>query len=127
MVEELLVSFPREAGWKLLEKMDAANLDITVAYWQYFQEDEAWKLVLASPLVATKGPLFVVREIQRLLSEMTEEDRADLSLRDIAVVNPHLLEIDNLRSRHGTIREERGQRVRRISVARSEPFIYRLL
>jgi hypothetical protein len=127
MVAELLVSFPREAGWKLLEKMDAANLNISVAYWRFIEEDEAWRLILATPLVGTKGPLFIGREIQMLLSEMPEQERDGLSLRDIAIVNPHLLEIDNLRSRYGRIEGDRSIQVRRTSIDHTEPFIYRLI
>lgn len=126
MAGEVLVKLPIEAGWRLLKQMDAAGLDITVAYWRYIEEHDDWFLILSSPNVFTQGALPTVRVIQHLLDEMTSEEKGDLSLQNLMVVNPYLLEIENLRARYGSVTEGRGRLIRRLSLSQSEPFIYRL-
>lgn len=126
MVAETLVEFPREAGWTLLEAADAANLEITAAFWLFLPEEEAWRLILASPATQTEGTINVAHRIRKFLDAMPESKREGLSLSDIAIVSPSLQVVDEMKSIYGEISEGHGRRVRRTSMSRSEPFIYRL-
>ncbi|GAB4462329.1 MAG: hypothetical protein OHK0029_29010 [Armatimonadaceae bacterium] len=126
MVKETLVSFARDAGWKLLAKLDSENLQITDAFWQYNEEEEAWRLVLATPLVTTEGPIVVYQHILAALNTIPEHEREDLLLSDISVVNSDSNLIAWMRSTYGTVSEGYGQRIRRIHLANNEQFIYRL-
>ena len=126
MVNELLVSAPREAAWNVLSKMDEAALQITVAYWKYRQDAEEWVFMLASPLVSTIGPLYIVQQIHKILDEMPETAKGDLVLTDFNVVNPHMREIDELRSRKGSINLDRSTQIKRKNITHDELDIYRL-
>ena len=126
MVEELLVSAPREAAWNILSKLDEASLQITVAYWKYREDAEEWVFRIASPLVAKDGPLFIIQQIHKILDEMPESEKGDLVLTDFSVVNPHLREIDELRSRRGPINLDRSSQIRRKYISHDELDIYRL-
>jgi hypothetical protein len=127
MVTEVLVEFPMEAGWYLLEEMDRQGLDITVAYWQFSSAEEEWQMVVASPLVKTIGPKAVIAQIQQLLAAMPAEKRASLSLRDILVVNPNLREVESMRDRYGRVAEQNRPVLQRGYWSRNTPFIYRLI
>lgn len=125
MVEEALVTFPRQAGWLLLPRLDEM-LEITGAFWQYVESAQAWRLFLITPLVDTGGPGEVYRKIRSVLQEMPETERDGIELTDISLVSPLSNMAKTMRQFHGAIMESRGQRVRRTSVSQDETFIYRL-
>jgi hypothetical protein len=125
MATATLVSLPLAEGRRLLERLDAAGLDITVALWEYDEEVEAWRFVLSSALVDSRGPLFLIERVQNALAEMSDTERGDLSLADIAVVGPHLRRIEGLRRVHGVVEEER--RIAPRFLGADEPYIYRLI
>lgn len=126
MVKEPLVNFSIKAGRALLEQMDGAHLDVTAAYWWFVEEDEEWRLFLATPLASSKGPLFVIRQIQQILSQMPQSELEDLSIQDIAVVPPQSDEIDMLRAMYGKNFDGHDRTFRRVTLDRHDPFVYRL-
>lgn len=128
MASAILVDFPREAGWRLLDLLDAAdfNFQINAAFWRYEEEPEEWRLYLASPRVGSDGPSALYERIQPLLGGMSATDRGDLDLQDIILVTPDALVVREVKQRYGAVQGRRGAVVRRTSLARDEAFIYRL-
>jgi hypothetical protein len=57
MVKEALVGLDLTGGQKVLDTLDAANFKIPVALWiRRGEDDEKWRLLLASPLYDSLGP-----------------------------------------------------------------------
>lgn len=79
-------------GQNLLKKLDESGIPITAAFWFFDSESQTWKFVLASPRVATEGPLDVYKTLQEYVGQ------EGLTLQDIAVVGPHEPLVDLLRS-----------------------------
>jgi len=55
MVKTSLVSADIEFGKSTLAKLDAARFPVTVAFWQYNEDDGDWTLVLGTPLYEKFG------------------------------------------------------------------------
>ena len=87
MVKTILVERDLEEGRRLLERLDvkeaetapasgrtrAATLPRTkvpvqAAFWWYLPESQEWRLIIATPLVDSYGPLSVYTKIQARLS-----------------------------------------------------------
>lgn len=81
-----LVEKKREAGRRLLERLDQLHVDIRSAFWLYNREDDLWQLCLSSDLVNKEGPLKLYGTIQQILAELGEE--SGLALHDITLVTP---------------------------------------
>ena len=85
MVKESLDEVMIRGGAALVEGLDKAGRRVSAAFWFYYPDANAWRLLLASPDVASKGPREFYLAVQNVLSTI---QRADLSiaLDDIAVV-----------------------------------------
>ena len=55
MVKTSLVSSDLEFGNATLAALDAAHFPVTVAFWQYSEDDGDWTLVLGTPLYEKFG------------------------------------------------------------------------
>ena len=128
MASTILVDIPLDAGWRLLDLLDAVkpDLQIMAAFWKYDEEREDWRFYLASPRVGTEGSLALLRQIQPLLEAMSQEEREGLRLEDFALVRPDQPIIRDMARRHGAVQGKRGGVVRRSDLMRDEAFIYRL-
>lgn len=133
MAEELLVetlsSEAIDAGWKLIgrfDEFDEQDLRVTDAFWRYIEEDKQWSLFVATPLVTEKGVLETALVLRKALYSLHDSERRGMMLSDLFPVAPTFPLVVALRQRYGTINQGRGGIVRRISVSRDEPFIYRL-
>jgi hypothetical protein len=126
MVKEKLVNFPHETGEKLLAKLDSENMEVVAAFWLYNEETETWRLVLATSLNDTVGPIAVYKKILSLLNTIPESEREDLRLSDISVVSPESNLMDWMRHLYGTVPDEQGYRPRRTNLTNNEQFVYRL-
>jgi hypothetical protein len=60
--------------------------DVTSAFWLYNVEARAWKLIIASPKVATEGPLKYYKRIDDA-NNLAKEDEEVISLHDISAVD----------------------------------------
>jgi hypothetical protein len=100
--------------------MDELSARVSDAFWTYLDEEGVWRLVLATHLAESEGPLHVYRMLQGALSELGEDSGLELS--DIAVISPNSLAVDQLRQQYGEVEHEDERRVRRTT----GPFIYRL-
>ena len=56
MVKETLVGLDVELGNQILGMLDAAKFPVPVALWIQREEEERWRLLLASPLYDRLGP-----------------------------------------------------------------------
>lgn len=85
MVKESLNDAMVRDGALLVQRLDEAGWQVSAAFWFYFADANAWRLQIASPEVATKGPRESYKVAQGALASLPIEDRA-LALEDIAVV-----------------------------------------
>lgn len=128
MASTTLVDFPLDAGWRLLDLLDAAEFDfqIAAAFWHYDEEREEWRFHLASPRVDTDGPFALYGRMQPLLDALSPDEREGLQLGDIVLVRPDQRVVHDLTHRYGLVQGKRGGFVRRSDLAREGAFIYRL-
>ncbi|OHB80045.1 MAG: hypothetical protein A2Z25_06365 [Planctomycetes bacterium RBG_16_55_9] len=87
MGKATLVDRDMQAGEALLKKLDEDKFKIKAALWLYMPDPEEWRLVLASPIVDTDGPIKAYEKVQSELQEL--DGRSELSLQNIALVSPH--------------------------------------
>lgn len=87
MVEAALTPRLIQEGAELLQALDAAGLSPDAAFWFYFSDINAWKLVLAEVKVGQDGPREVYKRIQRALGARSDKIKT-LSLDDVAVAKP---------------------------------------
>jgi len=86
MNQAVLVSPRTEAGKKIIELLDKTKLEVHSAFWLFVPELREWRLIIASPMVTSKGAREVYRIIRSVLPQTPESER--LSLRDIPVTPP---------------------------------------
>lgn len=61
-----------DAGAELTAKLDESGLPITTALWLFEPDLNEWRLLFASPEVATKGPRDVYEKIQKVVGKLGE-------------------------------------------------------
>ena len=75
------------AGAALTRKLDELGWPVAASLWFLFTDVEQWKLILASPEVADKGPREAYKVIRDAISGLPEEE-PHVSLQDILVIDP---------------------------------------
>ena len=101
VVKEILTDAMVSAGAELTRKLDETRWPVFASLWFYIPEGMQWKLLLASPRVASDGPKKSYETVQAAL-EGTPAAKAVLSLSDIAVTDPNNPLIMLLRAAVGT-------------------------
>lgn len=86
LVTESFSDSMKNAGAKLVERLDAQQADVKSAFWLYFSEDKVWKLIVASPLVDNLGPREYYRKVVTA-NELASAEEEVISLNDIGVTN----------------------------------------
>jgi hypothetical protein len=76
VVKEQLTGAMIDAGAELTAKLDESGLPITTALWFFVTDVNEWRLLFASPEVATKGPRDVYGRIQKVVRELGEKASA---------------------------------------------------
>jgi len=110
-------------GEELLRTLEQSGFPITSAFWLHLPEDPPrWRLIIATPLVNSEGPLAAYRRIQEALPG---PERGLLSLIDVSVVSP------DQRRLHEILNELQGGQLwsttRSTSdVVSEDAFVYRL-
>lgn len=74
-------------GAELVQLLDRAGWNPSAALWFFSSEANAWRLLLASPEVAIKGPRDAYTVVQSALGKMEASER-ELALEDIGVMPP---------------------------------------
>lgn len=87
MVESTLTKDVIDAGKALVRELDNAGLTPDAAFWFYFPDIQAWKLVIAEIKVGLSGPKEVYRQIKHVLGKRPE-NLTLLSLDDITLAKP---------------------------------------
>jgi hypothetical protein len=70
VVKEYLTDGMISSGEELTAKLDEIGVPVTAALWFFVPEVNEWRLLFASPEVATKGPRAVYEKIQRAVAEL---------------------------------------------------------
>ncbi len=85
VVKESLTNEMIEAGAELIRRLDAAGFELNAGFWLFMEEPNAWRLILASPIVTKDGPNKAYQKIQSVMSKK-REDRKAISLANISAV-----------------------------------------
>jgi len=115
-------------GTELLQALDEARLTPDAAFWFYFPDINAWKLVLAEMRVGPSGPREVYKQVQRTLDALSNSIEA-ISLADVVVAKPDAPVVSVLKK---ALRVEPGARGIRFSqnvidgVLIEDAYVYRL-
>ncbi|MBI3953610.1 MAG: hypothetical protein HY330_03770 [Chloroflexi bacterium] len=86
VVKEGLTQDMITAGAEVTRCLDKAQWPIVASLWLYVPDSNRWRLVLASPDVAKRGPKGAYQQVQAILSKIPEGP--SIALQDIAVVEP---------------------------------------
>ncbi len=94
------------AGEELVRALDDAGVRVTAALWYFDEDAQRWKLLLASPQVAARGPRELYGRIQAVMNDprasSTVESVIDLS--DVNVLPADDPLVDLLRGSLGELR-----------------------
>jgi hypothetical protein len=87
MYKTVLVSTDIEDGRQLLESLEQ-KLPVIAAFWFHFEDDDLWKLVFVSPIVAQRGAPHVYATLFVLLNNLdTERGRVTIPVDQVMVVS----------------------------------------
>lgn len=87
VVKEALTETLIRAGADLTRKLDESCWPVLASLWLYVPESNQWKLLFASPRVASDGPKKSYEFVQAALA-MTPAAQGALTLSDIGVTEP---------------------------------------
>lgn len=87
VVKEQLTEAMIRAGAELTRKLDEVRWPVLASLWLYLSEGNQWKLVLASPLVASDGPKKSYEMVQAALATTPAAERT-VALSDVGVTDP---------------------------------------
>jgi hypothetical protein len=76
VVKEQLTGVMIDAGAELTAKLDESGLLITTALWFFEPDLNEWRLLFASPEVATRGPRDVYEQIRKIVGQLGEKASA---------------------------------------------------
>lgn len=76
VVKEQLTAIMIDAGAELTAKLDESGLPITTALWLFEPDLNEWRLLFASPDVATRGPRDVYERIQNVIGQLGDNASA---------------------------------------------------
>lgn len=76
VVKEQLTSAMVDAGAELVRKLDEMGISTTAALWLFELEVNEWRLVFASPEVATRGPREVYEKICQAVEQLKDKASA---------------------------------------------------
>jgi len=70
VVKEQLTDAMVNAGARLTEKLDEMGLPVTAAFWLFMPEVNEWRLLFASPEIASEGRRAVYDKIRRAIEQL---------------------------------------------------------
>jgi hypothetical protein len=79
-----LVEAKIAAGRTLIEALDRRRFGVTSAFWYYDQDADDWILMISSPEIGRRGPIWAYSEIRSVLE--VEGLRSELDLGEIKAV-----------------------------------------
>lgn len=115
----------RTTGRHIVENL-SQSVEITAAFWSFQEEEETWRLFIATPVTDSEGPLYVYSQLQSVLKNLPSAEgsveSAEVELSDISVIGPNARIVGDLRRQYGAVPQEDNRRVWRTQ----GPYIYRL-
>lgn len=88
MAKTSLVEPDIDGGAKLVEALDEAGLRVEAAFWFLIPELSAWRLFIASPIVASQGRRAAYESVQNVLGRLTSAGIEAPTLDEISAVSP---------------------------------------
>lgn len=85
MDKPTLVESDYRAGEALVRDLDQAGVRVEAAFWFFLSESNEWRLYLALPDVAEKGPREAYTVVQSRLEHLRLKE---LSLRNVSLIGP---------------------------------------
>lgn len=85
MVKKKLVEELIKDGVKLLHELDRRDLPVESMFWIHMPEEDYWRLVIGSPLVAEQGGAAAYQRLGELLRGI---ELAGVTLEDISLLDP---------------------------------------
>lgn len=73
LVKEQLTDAMIEAGEMITRKLDESGLPISLALWLFQPDNNQWRLLFASPLLATAGPRAIYQKIDEARATLGSE------------------------------------------------------
>lgn len=128
MVETQLTDKLVEEGARLIRTLDESGVSPDAAFWYYFPDSGAWKLILVEMKVGPEGPRDIYKRIQKALNNLSPRPVV-LSLEDVALEKPDAPIVSVLRSAIQTGRNLGGIRFTKNVVNGTlidDAYIYRL-
>lgn len=86
VVKESLTDAMIRAGAELTRKLDELEWPVVASFWLYISEGNEWRLMLASPRVASDGPKKSYEVVQSALAD-TAAAQDTLTLSDVGVTD----------------------------------------
>jgi len=86
VVKEALSKEMIDAGANLTQLLDENNFIATASLWFFNLDSSAWRFVIASPQVDTKGTKNAYRKVQEILLTLSNGD-GSIHLKDITLVS----------------------------------------
>jgi hypothetical protein len=93
VLKNRLVADYIDHGRAVLEALRRDKFPITEAFWYDMPEAGEWRLIIASPVARTVGPIQAYTILDRALTKI----RSPLSLREISVLSPSSPQFQSLR------------------------------
>lgn len=124
MDQATLVNLDVDAGMKVLEALDAANLKASVALWMESSDYSDWRLVLASPAFDQTHPLRAYEQVAKALHGHLGYTRPSVLI--LPTKDPFIRE---LRKTFGKAKEVTGMRLGGQTIGNrfiSDAYVYRV-
>jgi hypothetical protein len=94
MFKTTLVETDILSGQRVVDELEKLKLlQVTAAFWLYVEEEDEWKLIIASPDVAGQGPINLYTRIATMLNDLSIDPQkpVQMPLTKITLVSPDSL------------------------------------
>ena len=88
MYKAILVASHIQAGRNVISELVGRNIPIKSAFWHYFDEEAAWRLILVTPGVTTRGPRALFATLLDILTDLHNRQIAAISADEVMFVAP---------------------------------------
>jgi len=86
MVKKKLVEELINDGANILKELDRRSFPVEAMFWIHLADQDYWRLVIASPLVAAQGGVSTYRKLGEILRAL---ELAGITLEDISLLDPN--------------------------------------
>lgn len=101
-----LVTDEINSGWRVVSRLDQAQIPVSGAWWSYDNEASQWSLAVATPLMDVEGPRSVYERVQRALAHSPAT--SDFPLWRVALLSPQAPQVQVARQLVGQLENPNG-------------------